>query len=137
LPQTRADDVWLPCGVPDGLVWRPSAGREQGLNYTNATEDNMSGKLKADYTTGETQVILPADFLNLPRDIREAVLKNWVQNLIDQLNATLEHKTAVLDKVAVEQDEAQEQTQEVAAEQEDVPLPPTDKPKRGKKASKE
>jgi hypothetical protein len=97
----------------------------------------MSGKLKANYQTGETQVILPSDFLDLPRDIREAVLKNWVQNLIDQLNATLEHQTAVLDKVAVEQDEAQEQTQEVAAEQDDTPLPPTDKPKRGKKASKE
>lgn len=97
----------------------------------------MSGKLKANYQTGETQVILPADFLDLPRDIREAVLKNWVQNLIDQLNATLEHQTAVLDKVAVEQDEAQEQTQEVAEEQDDTPLPPTDKPKRTKKASKE
>jgi hypothetical protein len=97
----------------------------------------MSGKLKADYQTGETQVILPADFLSQPRHIQQAFLKGWIQNLIDQLNAAVEHETAILEKVAVEQDEAQEQTQEVAAEQDDTPLPPTDKPKRGKKASKE
>lgn len=93
----------------------------------------MSGKLKANYQTGETQVLLPADFLGLPRDIREAVLKNWVQNLIDQLNATLEHETAILDKVAVEQDNA---PNEATAEQDDTPLPPTDKPKRIKKVAK-
>ncbi len=94
----------------------------------------MSGKLKADYQTGETQVILPADFLGQPRHVQQVFLKGWIQNLIDQLNAAAEHETAILEKVAVEQDDAPD---EVAAEQDDTPLPPTDKPKRGKKASKE
>jgi hypothetical protein len=69
----------------------------------------MSGELKADYQTGETQVIMPTDFIDQPRHIQQAFLKGWIQNLIDQLNAAAEHE------VAPEQDEPLPYVDKVAA----------------------
>lgn len=93
----------------------------------------MSGKLKANYNTGETQVILPGDFLDLTRDIQEALLKGWIQELINQLNAAAAHETAILEKVAVEQDEPLPPHDKVVEPQDEA----AEKPKKGgKKAAK-
>jgi len=91
----------------------------------------MSGKLRANYQTGETQVLLPFEFHNLDKEARIVLLKNWIQGLIDELNSVSEEPKA--------------EPQEDVAELEEVPLPPHDKitepkvqekPKRGRKPSK-
>lgn len=71
----------------------------------------MSGKLKANYQTGETQVLLPFEFHNLDKESRVVLLKNWIQGLIDELNSVSAEPKAEGD----------------VAELEDIPLPPTDK----------
>jgi len=71
----------------------------------------MSGKLKANYQTGEGQVLLPFEFHNADAKIREAVLKCWINGLLDELNLCL---------IPVE-------SQGDVAELEDIPLPPHDK----------
>lgn len=43
----------------------------------------MSGKLKADYTTGEGSVILPPEFMALPKEVKRKLLQAW----LDQINA--------------------------------------------------
>jgi hypothetical protein len=73
----------------------------------------MSGKLKANYQTGETQVLLPFEFHNLDKEARVVLLKNWIQGLIDELNSVSE--------------EPKSEPQEDVAELEETPLPPTDK----------
>jgi hypothetical protein len=86
----------------------------------------MSGKLKANYSTGETQVLLPFEFHDLKAEIRQELLKGWINSLIKELNLC----AAPAEEVAEAQDE---------------PLPPHDKvaepqveekPKRGRKPSK-
>jgi len=89
----------------------------------------MSGKLKANYQTGEAQVLLPFEFHNLDKEVRVVLLKNWIQGLIDELNSV----------------SAEPSAEEDVAELEEVLLPPHDKvtepkvqekPKRGRKPSK-
>jgi hypothetical protein len=93
----------------------------------------MSGKLKANYSTGETSVLLPGDFLDQSKEIQSALLKGWIQELINQLNAAAEHETAIFEKVAVEQDEPLPAHDKVAEPQELA----AEKPKKGsKKAGK-
>lgn len=70
---------------------------------------NKIFKLKATYQTGETQVLLPFEFHNLDKETRVVLLKNWIQNLIDELNSVI----------------AEPETEE--DEDEETPLPPTDK----------
>lgn len=85
----------------------------------------MSGKLKANYQTGETQVILPADFLDLNAETRQALLKGWVQGLIDHLNGEAQQP----EEVAEQQDEPPPPHDKVAE-------PQVEKPKRTRKVSK-
>ncbi len=72
---------------------------------------NKIFKLKATYQTGETQVLLPFEFHNLEKETRVVLLKNWIQDLIDELNSVI----------------AEPEAEEDVAEPEETPLPPTDK----------
>jgi len=71
----------------------------------------MSGKLKANYNTGEGQVLLPFEFHNADAKTREAVLKCWINGLLDELNLCMTPADPQGD----------------VAELEDTPLPPHDK----------
>jgi hypothetical protein len=71
----------------------------------------MSGKLKANYNTGEGQVLLPFEFHDADAKTREALLKCWINGLLDELNLCM----------------APTEPQEDVAELEDIPLPPHDK----------
>ena len=71
----------------------------------------MSGKLKANYHTGEGRVLLPFEFHDADAKVREALLKDWINGLIDELNLCM----------------IPAKPQEDVAELEDTPLPPHDK----------
>lgn len=71
----------------------------------------MSGKLKANYNTGEGQVLLPFEFHDADVKVREALLKDWINGLIDELNLCM----------------APVEPQEDVAELEEIPLPPHNK----------
>lgn len=71
----------------------------------------MSGKLKANYHTGEGRVLLPFEFHDADAKVREALLKDWITGLLNELNLCV---------IPVG-------SQGDVAELEDIPLPPHDK----------
>lgn len=69
----------------------------------------MSGKLKANYQTGETQVILPADFLDLSAEVQQSLLRGWIQGLSDHLTFELPPAEVVVEADVAEVQEPAEE----------------------------